>query len=179
MIILRHSKQGLKLPYKQSVWRRLLIGFSLSLEATNLSYIHIVLSHVIEVNTFLSLWTIICVALLRMIDMTVFDRVKNLADRRGMSIADVEEKVGMGKNAIYKWKRQNAATDKLELVADYFGVSTDYLLGRTSNENGGPVYTETDLARMVDSAMSFDGKPISPHDKEVILAFLKGKYGIE
>lgn len=68
--------------------------------------------------------------------MTVFDRVKELADRKGMSIADVEEKVGMGKNAIYKWKKQKAATDKLELVADYFGVSVDYLLGR---ENLSPV----------------------------------------
>ena len=118
--------------------------------------------------------SIICVALLRMVDMTVFDRVKNLADKRGMSIADVEEKVGMGKNAIYKWKRQNAATDKLELVADYFDVSIDYLLGRT--EKSKESEPDKDLDEILDKAMSFDGKPLTEIDKEAIRAFLQGRF---
>ena len=106
--------------------------------------------------------------------MTVFDRVKNLADKRGMSIADVEEKVGMGKNAIYKWKRQNAATDKLELVADYFDVSIDYLLGRTEkSKESDPA---KDLDEILDKAMSFDGKPLTEIDKEAIRAFLQGRF---
>ncbi|CZR02875.1 helix-turn-helix domain-containing protein [Trichococcus collinsii] len=106
--------------------------------------------------------------------MTVFDRVKNLADKRGMSIADVEEKVGMGKNAIYKWKRQNAATDKLELVADYFDVSIDYLLGRAEkSKESDPA---KDLDEILDKAMSFDGKPLTEIDKEAIRAFLQGRF---
>lgn len=106
--------------------------------------------------------------------MTVFDRVKNLADKRGMSIADVEEKVGMGKNAIYKWKKQNAATDKLELVADYFDVSIDYLLGRAEKSKG--TEPTKDLDEVLDSAMNFDGKPLTEVDKEAIRAFLQGRF---
>ena len=109
----------------------------------------------------------------------MFDIIKSLCHKRGISINDLEEALGYSRNTLYRLKKQNPGADKLKAIADYFDVSIDYLLGRTSNENVGTVYTETDLARMVDSAMSFDGKPISPHDKEVILAFLKGKYGIE
>lgn len=102
--------------------------------------------------------------------MTVFDRVKELADKHGMSIGDVEERVGMGQNAIYKWKRQKAATDKLVLVADYFNVSVDYLLGRDEKNQ------QTDLDKMLENVMSFDGKPMTDNDREAIRAYLEGRF---
>ena len=63
--------------------------------------------------------------------MTAFDRVKELCSKHGISIVQLEEKVGFGRNSMYSWKKNNPSTDKLEKVADYFNVSTDYLLGRT------------------------------------------------
>lgn len=108
--------------------------------------------------------------------MTVFDRVKKLADERGMSIGDVEEKVNMGKNSIYKWRKQKAATDKLELVADYFDVSTDYLLGRTDKKRINEKNTSVDLNEILDNTMSFDGKPMNDHDREAIRAYLEGRF---
>ncbi|UOQ85657.1 helix-turn-helix domain-containing protein [Gracilibacillus salinarum] len=66
--------------------------------------------------------------------MTVFERVKKLCDEQGMSIVELEEKIGFGRNSLYKWKKQNPKTETLEKVADYFDVSTDYLLGRTDKK---------------------------------------------
>lgn len=109
----------------------------------------------------------------------MFDRVKQLCDKRGISINDLEEALGYSKNTLYRLKKQNPGADKLKAIADYFEVSTDFLLGRSKEERISASYTETDLAQMVDNAMSFDGQPINDHDKEVIMAFLKGKYGIE
>lgn len=109
----------------------------------------------------------------------MFDIIKGLCDKRGISINDLEEALGYSKNTLYRLKKQNPGADKLKAIADYFDVSVDYLLGRSNNENIKTTYTETDLAKMVDNAMSFDGQPINDHDKEVILAFLKGKYGID
>lgn len=108
--------------------------------------------------------------------MTVFDRVKELADSQGLSIGDVEEKVGMGKNSMYKWKKQKAATDKLELVADFFGVSVDYLLGRTDVKSPVKETLPTDLDEILDGMMSFDGKPMNEHDREAIRAYLEGRF---
>ena len=35
---------------------------------------------------------------------------------------------------IVRWDKSSPTTDKLQKVADYFGVSIDYLLGRELNE---------------------------------------------
>lgn len=68
-----------------------------------------------------------------MIDLTTFDRVKELADKQKISIVELEEKLNFGKNSLYRWKNSSPASDKLQKVADYFNVSVDYLLGRTGN----------------------------------------------
>lgn len=66
--------------------------------------------------------------------MTVFDRVKKLCDEQGLTVVELEEKVGFGRNSLYKWKSQSPKTENLEKVADFFNVSTDYLLGRTDKK---------------------------------------------
>ena len=65
--------------------------------------------------------------------MTPFDRVKKLADAQGKSLKNIALELGFGENSLYGWKTKNPGIDKLQAVADYFGVSTDYLLGRTDN----------------------------------------------
>ncbi|MBO0467900.1 helix-turn-helix transcriptional regulator [Enterococcus plantarum] len=64
--------------------------------------------------------------------MTTFDIIKKLSSDRGENIKDVAKKLGFGENLFYKWKTQSPTSDKLEAVADYFNVTTDYLLGRTT-----------------------------------------------
>lgn len=106
--------------------------------------------------------------------MTAFDRLKFLCDKQGISVNELEEKIGIGKNSLYSWKKNIPKGSNLLKVADYFDVSTDYLLGR---EERAP-QTETDLEKLLEGAMSFSGKPMTDHDREVIMAYLKGKYEI-
>lgn len=76
--------------------------------------------------------------------MTAFDRLKKLCDEHGISINILEERIGLGKNTLYAWKKKVPGGVNLEKVADYFDVSTDYLLGRTDDpkligkSNNGP-----------------------------------------
>ncbi|MFD2628755.1 helix-turn-helix domain-containing protein [Oceanobacillus kapialis] len=65
--------------------------------------------------------------------MTTFERVKKLCKKHGITIVQLEDKVGFGRNSMYSWKRNRPSSEKLEKVADYFNVSIDYLLGRTEN----------------------------------------------
>lgn len=67
------------------------------------------------------------------IDMTTFERVKFLCERRKISLNDLETTLGFSKNSIIKWKKTNPSSDKLGKVADFFDVSVDYLLGRGSD----------------------------------------------
>lgn len=66
--------------------------------------------------------------------MTAFDRVKTLCNENGIKISELERILGIGKNASYKWKKYNPASDTLFKLSEYFGVSTDYIL--TGEDNG-------------------------------------------
>ncbi|MGU3439800.1 helix-turn-helix domain-containing protein [Bacillus cereus] len=67
--------------------------------------------------------------------MNTFDRVKKLAQEQKISISELERKLDMGKNSLYRWKKQTPSSDTLQKVADYFNVTTDYLLGRSNQKN--------------------------------------------
>ncbi|GGD04831.1 helix-turn-helix domain-containing protein [Enterococcus wangshanyuanii] len=65
--------------------------------------------------------------------MTVFERIKFLSKKRGKSLNEVEEDLGLSKNVLYRMKQSdNPTKERLEILADYFDVSVDYLLGRTN-----------------------------------------------
>lgn len=72
--------------------------------------------------------------------MSVFDRVKKLAEKQHVSIVELEEKLDFGRNSLYSWKTKTPNGDRLKKVADYFNVTTDYLLGRTDT----PQFTRRD-----------------------------------
>ncbi|HEO8248806.1 TPA: helix-turn-helix transcriptional regulator [Streptococcus agalactiae] len=113
---------------------------------------------------------------------TTFDRVKELSQKRGISLSKLEETLGLGKNSIYALKRNQPSAERLQEIADYFNVSTDYLLGRTDNPNiakDNQEYTSDDLRKMAEKAKTFDGKPLTDSDIEaiqnIIEIYLKGR----
>ena len=117
--------------------------------------------------------------------MTTFDRLKILCEEQKISIVELEEKLGFGRNSLYGWKKKIPNGANLEKVADHFNVSVDYLLGRTGKKRYYDL-TERDerdiqkeLKKIinsedVDSAFAaFDGKvldELSEEDRELLIA---------
>lgn len=62
-----------------------------------------------------------------------FEKIKELSKKRGLSLNQLEEKLGYSRNTLYSLKRQNVSTKRLQEIADYLEVSVDYLLGKTEN----------------------------------------------
>jgi len=60
--------------------------------------------------------------------MTPFDRVKELSKSRDKNLRDVATELGFGENYFYTWKNKSPSADRVLAVADYFNVSTDYIL---------------------------------------------------
>ena len=107
----------------------------------------------------------------------LLDRIKELCKKRGITVSELENRVGFGKNSIYKWKTQSPKIETIQKVADYFNVSTDYLLGRTDNPDPDNTKLDTsDLEDVLDNMKSFGGVEMTDRDKETIRAFLKGKF---
>lgn len=64
--------------------------------------------------------------------MIFYDRVSELCKDHGVSMAAVAREIGLSNSATTYWKRGSVPKgDTLQKLADYFGVSTDYLLGKT------------------------------------------------
>ena len=63
-----------------------------------------------------------------------WDVFENLCDSVGKKPSPVGKEIGVSATTISKWKAGAIPNGELlSKVADYFGCSTDYLLGRTNN----------------------------------------------
>lgn len=86
--------------------------------------------------------------------MTLKDRVKALAQERGISLPTLESELGFGNSTIVKWDKSTPNADKLNAVAKYFNVTMDYLLN--GEENSPTTLTakdERDISKDLDRIM--------------------------
>ena len=113
-----------------------------------------------------------------------FEKVRELAKKQGLSLNQVEEKLGYSKNTLYSLKRQKVSSERLQEIADYFNVSTDYLLGRTDNPAIAKDTVTTpdgrvvDLSNLRERVVLFDGKPLSDDDVDKIAQIIKLSLGV-
>jgi len=113
------------------------------------------------------------------------ERVKKLADQRKLTLAELERKLNISNGTIGKWDTRKPNTAVLEKVADYFNVSTDYLLGRTDRMDPWPASTPEDdfsdvltdeekIEEAHSSVMSYSGQPITDNDREILKGIIEG-----
>ncbi|GGD06109.1 helix-turn-helix domain-containing protein [Enterococcus wangshanyuanii] len=87
--------------------------------------------------------------------MNLFDRVSQLSKKQGLSLVELAEKLDLSRHAFYSWKTSSPKAETLQKVAEYFEVSTDYLLGRTDNPN--VTTNDSSMAKQVMMRMDTDG----------------------
>ncbi len=111
-----------------------------------------------------------------------------LRDAKGVKDSDVVKATGITKSTFSDWKsgRSKPKNEKLQKIADYFGVSVEYLMtGETSSEKEGITLTrrdERDIEKILDQTrehllsqegLMFDGQPASPEAVESILSAMQ------
>lgn len=104
-----------------------------------------------------------------------FDKIKELADKQGISLNTLEERLGYSTNYLYSLKKGNPKSDRLQEIADYFNVSTDYLLGRTNNPKiaSEEEINEIDLKEAAKESFFYDGHELNDEDIELISSILE------
>lgn len=65
--------------------------------------------------------------------MIELERVKKLAKKNKITLKEINDRAGLGKNTIYNWKKKRPGGDALEAVASVLHTSMDYLKGITDN----------------------------------------------
>lgn len=58
----------------------------------------------------------------------IYEQILALCKERRVSIARLERECGLGNATIRGWEKSSPTVEKLKRVADYFGVTVDYLL---------------------------------------------------
>jgi len=110
--------------------------------------------------------------------MNFFERFSRLSNERGFSVNAVAKELGLSSGSVTAWKGGTMPNvSALEKLSEYFGVSTDYLLGRSEYRKT-PVISEKDRRDiryeveqlMIDlehgGALMFDGDPMNDAAKE-------------
>ena len=79
-----------------------------------------------------------------------FEQYTKLCKERSMSANGVAKEIGLPSSSVTYWKRGSLPQQRtLERVAEYFGVSTDYLLGYT-DEKEKPASARAELNKLID-----------------------------
>ena len=110
--------------------------------------------------------------------MTLVTRIRELADEKKVTFAEIERAIGISNGQIRRWDKVSPKSENLKKVADYFGVSTDYLLG----SNKVPKWANNDdlveLDKMLNSNvnMAYGGEMLTDEEKQRVKDVLTGLF---
>ena len=74
------------------------------------------------------------------------NRLKELRNKHGLTQVEFAKRINSAQSTVANWESgaRDIDTDTLHKLADFFGVTTDYILRRTDDPNPSP--TRNDLA---------------------------------
>lgn len=116
--------------------------------------------------------------------MNIFaKRLKKLREEYGLYQKELADKIGVKRGTVAAWEAGRLPErSALEKLANFFGTSVDYLLGRTDFRDASKTDEDTNINQLQlkelekiikESNLMFDGKPLDENDKEDILDFLR------
>lgn len=100
--------------------------------------------------------------------MRIIDRIDELIKKNGLTSKEVAKAISVSPGNITEWRKDRAkpTAEVITRLADYFGVTTDHLLGRSN-----------DIAAASSDTPYSDLPPEAIKELEQYKEFLKQKYG--
>lgn len=118
--------------------------------------------------------------------MGLYEQIRDIAKSKGYSVNRLEKELGFARSSINKFNKNIPSVDKLQQIADFLGVTVDYLMtGETLEEKKDVTLTrrdERDIEKILDQTreqllsqegLMFDGQPASPEAVESILSAMQ------
>ena len=67
--------------------------------------------------------------------MNIFYIIKNLCDKRKITIFELDRQIGISRGILYTWKKSSPSVEKVKKVAEFFNVSMDELVNHKVEDN--------------------------------------------
>lgn len=94
--------------------------------------------------------------------MSTLDIVVLLCEKHNITIAELERRIGVSHGSLAKMRTSTPKADRVQKIADYFGVSTEYLITGKDTEkvsdSGEKYYFSNETAEMAQEL--FENKDI-------------------
>lgn len=89
--------------------------------------------------------------------MLTYDTIRMLCKKKGVSITGTEKELGFAKGSLCKVNKSKPSMEKVQKLANYFGVTVDYLMsGNVTSKEKNPELTardERDIAKDLNNIM--------------------------
>lgn len=114
--------------------------------------------------------------------MTLGSRIRYLREKNNISQKELAAKLSIGNSTLSQYESDTRVpSDEIKIaIADYFDVSIDYLLGRSSHPNKNLSKTQTNkLEEEFPEGISIlyrANKNLTPAQKEVMLRMIKATF---
>lgn len=116
--------------------------------------------------------------------MSIYDRISELCDEKGISIVGLEKELGFGRGSIGKLKKgTKMSAERLQTVANFFSVPVSYVVEDENQDGGYYVYGETaqiaqELFENRDLRLLFDAaRDAKPEDLQIAAEMIKRMKG--
>ncbi|MBQ6380780.1 MAG: helix-turn-helix transcriptional regulator [Clostridia bacterium] len=113
--------------------------------------------------------------------MLFFSRFQELSEEKGMSTSAVATQLGIPKTTVTYWRQNPAAapkTEQLLKIAQFFHVSTDYLLGNTDIKNPPGDLSAEEVAKVALFGGAEDVSEQAWSEVEDFVKYIKQKYNM-
>lgn len=115
-----------------------------------------------------------------------YNRIKELCKTKGVTVTEAEQELGFARGSLCKIDTNKPSMEKVQKIADYFGVTINYLMTGTDDNEEQPQLSardEKDISRRLEQTLSdlenqqdalmFDGAPLDDETKELLKASLE------
>lgn len=89
--------------------------------------------------------------------MDMYETIVRLAEKKCVSISQVERDLGFSPSSLRKLHTNKPSADKVLALAQYFGVSTDYLYGNTVIEKPADKIMDSDFIALQRARQNMSG----------------------
>ncbi|MNN53936.1 HTH-type transcriptional regulator Xre [compost metagenome] len=118
--------------------------------------------------------------------MTCGDKIAALREKRGLTQEDLAAKIGISRASLSHYEKNRREPDYTTMtkLADFFHVSVDYLLGRTSEPSKIADLAVRDFAENLELsdeqllekfAFTIDGRKLTPEESRRFIAFIRAE----
>lgn len=80
--------------------------------------------------------------------MTVYERIESLRKSRNISQGKIEKELGFSNGSWSKWKNSTPTPERLRKIAEYFGVTVDWIMSGEEKNGTESYYINDETAKI-------------------------------